>query len=124
MSGLRKEIEGRELDYAVDEPFQVNLEAYVVSEDVLLSGNLAGSLKVECSRCLRRYRHALAENFRLLLEPAAGRVPSDPESAKALASDGVSLGDDLGIGWYQGTENDTRSQKEKLAYMIHEFFGD
>lgn len=100
----QKVIGGRDLDYVVDEPFRVGLDAYVVGEDVLLSGKLAGSIEVECGRCLQRYRHALAEDFRLLLEPAAGRAPSEPESAKALAADGVSLGDDLGIGWYQGSE--------------------
>jgi uncharacterized protein len=99
-----KVVKGRDLDYAVSEPFRVTLEAYVVAEDVLLSGNVTGSIEVECGRCLQRYRHALAEDFRLLLEPAAGRAPSDPESAKALAQEGVTLGDDLGIGWYQGKE--------------------
>lgn len=97
-------IDGRDLDCAVDEPFRIRVDAYVVGEDVLLAGHLAGSMEVECGRCLQRYRHRLSEDFRLLLEPAGGREPADPECARALARDGMSLGDDLGVGWYQGSE--------------------
>ena len=97
-------IDGRDLDHAVEKSFQFSLEAYTVAEDILLSGRFEGSIAIECSRCLQRYRHALAEEFRLLLEPARERQPADPECAEALARDGVSLGDDLEVGWYRGTE--------------------
>jgi uncharacterized protein len=95
---------GLDLDYTVDEPFRFDLEAYTLAEDVLLSGKFEGSITIECSRCLQRYRHALAEDFRLLLEPARGRLPADPEAARMLERDGISLGDDLELGWYVGKQ--------------------
>jgi len=97
-------IEGRDLDYAVDGPFRFGLEAYESGDDILLAGNFGGAIRVECGRCLQRYRHALAERFRLVLEPAGERQPSDPEGAEALARDGLCLGDDLELGWYRGAE--------------------
>ncbi len=95
-------IESRELDYAVDGPFRFGTEAYKVAEDVFLAGSFLGAIQVECSRCLQRYRHALSERFRLVLEPAGQREPADPESALALQKHGMCLGDDLELGWYRG----------------------
>jgi uncharacterized protein len=96
--------EGRELEYAVEDPLRVEVEAYVVNEDILLKGSLSGAIRVECSRCLQRYRHALSEHFRLVLESAGERSPADPEGAIALARDGMCLGDGLEVGWYRGSE--------------------
>ena len=97
-------IDGRDLDYAVEGPFRFLAEAYKSGDDVLLAGKFGGAIAVECGRCLQRYRHALSEGFRLVLEPAGERQPSDPEGAKALVRDGLCLGDDLELGWYRGTE--------------------
>jgi uncharacterized protein len=96
----------RELDYEVDGPFRFETEAYRVGDDVFLAGQLAGAIQAECSRCLQRYRHALSERFRLVLEPAGERQPADPEGVRALARDGMCLGDDLELGWYRGQEID------------------
>ncbi len=82
------------------------LRAYRVGQDLLLEGRLDGALGLECSRCLARYRHALLEPFRLLLEPAGKRVPADPEAARSLADNGFCLGDELEMGWFQGHEID------------------
>lgn len=99
-------VESRELAYDVAEPFRFEMQAYQVGEDVFLAGKFEGAIEVECSRCLRRYRHALSERFRLVLEPARERQPSDPEGALALERDGMCLGDDLELGWYRGQEID------------------
>jgi uncharacterized protein len=99
-------VEARELDYEVETAFHFRTRAYRTGEDLVLAGGFEGAIDVECSRCLRRYRHALAETFRLVLEPAGERRPPDPEGAKALQQYGVCLGDDLEIGWYRGPEID------------------
>jgi uncharacterized protein len=91
---------------ALDGPLGFRLTAYRMGEDLYLEGAVEGALRVECSRCLKRYRHALRESFRLVLEPAADRTPGDPEAARALARDGICLGDEIEAGWYRGSEID------------------
>jgi uncharacterized protein len=86
------------------EPFHVELTAYVMGEDVAIEGTLEGALELECARCLARYRHRLRESFRLVLEPAGTRTPTDPEASEALARDGLCVGDELETGWYRGSE--------------------
>lgn len=93
-----------ELPEALEDPLAITLRGYRMADDLLLEGAVAGGLPLECSRCLARYRHALAERFRLLLEPAGGRVPADPEGAQALERNGMCLGEDVETGWYRGTE--------------------
>jgi uncharacterized protein len=97
---------GRDLDYQIETPFRFAVSVYKTGEDLVLAGSLAGEIGVECGRCLQRYRHALSERFRLVLEPAGERQPPDPEGTKALQRNGVCLGDDLEIGWYRGPEID------------------
>ena len=98
-------IEARALvGYAVEGPFRFASEAYKSGEDIFLAGSFAGAISVECSRCLRRYRHALSERFRLVLESAGERQPPDPEAVLSLERDGMCLGDDLELGWYRGPE--------------------
>ena len=80
------------------------VEVYAAGEDIHLRGRLTAELDVECSRCLKRYRHALSEGFRLVLEPIRGRKPDDPEGAAHLERYGMCLGEDLEIGWYRGKE--------------------
>ncbi|MEN8181469.1 MAG: DUF177 domain-containing protein [Myxococcota bacterium] len=82
------------------------VRAHRMGEDVYLEGGAEGSLELVCGRCLNRYRHALQEDFRWVLEPAGQRVPADPEGAQSLARDGVWLGDDLESGWFRGPEID------------------
>ena len=94
--------EGADVD--LDEPLQLRIRAHVMGEDLLLEGEIEGSAAAECSRCVARYRHALRECFRLVLEPAGDRVPADPESARALANEGLCLGEELDVGWYRGPE--------------------
>ena len=73
-------------------------------EALYLEGGIAGSLELECARCLTRYVHALREDFRLVLEPAGDRVPAEPEAAEALARDGLALADALESGCFRGPE--------------------
>lgn len=94
----------RALPREVAAPFRVEGRAYQNGEDVVLEGELEGAFDLECARCLARYRHRLREPFRLVLEPAGARVPSEPEAAAALARDGLCLTDDSELGWYRGSE--------------------
>jgi uncharacterized protein len=73
-------------------------------EDLVLEGTITGALELECARCLARYRHALREPFRFVLEPAGLRTPAEPEAAAALARDGMCLADEVELGWYRGSE--------------------
>jgi uncharacterized protein len=84
--------------------FEVDVDAHLMGADILFSGNLRGVLELECGRCLTRYRHALQEDFQLVAEPAGTRVPADPEAAVALREEGLCLGDEPEVGWYQGGE--------------------
>ncbi|MFO0689300.1 MAG: YceD family protein [Myxococcota bacterium] len=94
----------------IDRPFRFTLDASRLGEDVLIEGSLEGGLKAECSRCTRRYAHALRDVFRLVLEPwredgrgaAKGHEAIDPEGERAIAVNGVCLGDDLEAGWFRG----------------------
>jgi uncharacterized protein len=58
------------------------LEAYRMGADVYLAGQGRGEFELTCGRCLKRYRRPFRERFRLVLEPAGERVPSDPEGAE------------------------------------------
>jgi uncharacterized metal-binding protein YceD (DUF177 family) len=97
-------------DPAVDRPFRFVLSASRLGEDVLIDGVMTGSLAAECSRCTRRYAHALRDTFRLVLKPikedewgeSRAHEAIDPEGARALAENGVCLGDDLEAGWFRG----------------------
>ncbi|MFP6654843.1 MAG: DUF177 domain-containing protein [Myxococcota bacterium] len=79
-----------------------HLEASRHSDDIVLSGRLSAEILLECSRCGRRYSHALRDTFRLALEPAKGREPDDLEGVQGLAKSGVWLGEDLEAGWFKG----------------------
>jgi uncharacterized protein len=103
----------RDLPRELEEPFRITLSAYRVGEDLILDGELRGTLPLECGRCLARYRQAVRESFRIVLEPAGMRVPADPEGAQALARWGMCLSEELEAGWYQGNEID-------LSGFIHE----
>lgn len=95
-----------ELDQVARETFGLELQAHRMGADVYLEGTAKGSLELTCGRCLKRYRHALREPFRLVLEPAGERVPADPASAAALARDGVCLSDEIEAGWFRGSAID------------------
>lgn len=73
-------------------------------DEIVLEGTIEGAVELECARCLARYRHALRESFRLVLEPAGLRIPAEPEAALALARDGLCTTDELELGWYRGSE--------------------
>ena len=85
-------------------PFEISVNAHLMGEDLFLDGEIRGCLSLECARCIARYRHRLQEAFQLVAEPAGTRLPADPEAAEALARDGLCLGDELAVGWYQGGE--------------------
>jgi uncharacterized protein len=92
-----------ELEGAAREAFTLAGSAHRMGADVFLEGVASGAVELTCSRCSRRYRHALRESFRVVLEPAAERVPADPEGAAALARDGICLSDELEAGWFRGS---------------------
>ncbi len=89
-------------DCAVEAPFDFELSAARVRQDVMLEGQLRGRVGLECSRCAKRYSEPLLEDFRLVLEPAGNREPADPEGAVGLAESGLCLGEDLELGWFRG----------------------
>ncbi len=87
----------------VDAPvFVVNVHR--MGRDLYLDGTLEATVEATCSRCLGRYRQPLRDAWRLVLEPAEGASMPDPESEEALAQDGICLGEELEVGWYQGKE--------------------
>ncbi len=89
----------------LSEPLSVSGHAYRGrGEEIVLEGSVRTGLDLECARCLARYRHALREPFRLVLEPAGLRTPAEPEAAAALARDGLCTTDELELGWYRGSE--------------------
>jgi len=94
---------GDEPSFTLVEPLRFELRAQTMGTDVFLEGLLEGTLEAECSRCLARYRHALRDDFKLLLEEAGERIPSDPEGAECLARDGICLGDEIEEGLYRGS---------------------
>lgn len=95
-----------ELGGADREAFHVAVSAHKMGEALYVEGEVRGRLSLECSRCLCRYDSPLHEPFRLVLEPAGERVPTEPEAAAALARDGLCLGDDVETGWFRGRELD------------------
>ena len=101
----------------LDEPLRLELEAYRMGDDVFLTGRLTGWLELQCGRCLARYRQRLDESFRLVLEPAGNRVPTDPEGVVALARWGLCLGDELETGWYRGPEIDLAELVRELVAL-------
>lgn len=94
----------------IDRPFRFELAANRLGEDILIEGSLEGGLSAECSRCTRRYAHALRDTFRLVLKPyhedlrgsARAHEAIDPEGERAIAVNGICLGDDLEAGWFRG----------------------
>jgi uncharacterized protein len=86
----------------VEQPFVFDLEGARAGDNLVLEGCLHGRVLLECSRCAKRYPHVLRDEFRLVLEPAKGREPTDPEGMRGLAKSGVCLGEDLEAGWYRG----------------------
>jgi len=106
-----------ELTGALAQVPSVRLQAYRVGQDLLLEGAVEGALELECGRCLVRYRSPLREPFRLVLEPAGGRVPAEPEAARDLARIGMCLGDELEMGWFQGPEIDLRSMLREVVAL-------
>jgi uncharacterized protein len=104
-----------ELAPASDGAPAVELSAHRMGAGAYLEGLLSGALDLECSRCLARYRQALRESFRLVLEPAGSRVPPEPEAAQDLARFGMCLGDELEMGWFQGSEIELAAYLREVA---------
>ncbi len=92
------------VDYEVVEPFRFQLRVHRMRNDTYLEGKARGAIELECSRCMTRYRHALREDFRLVLEPVGDNVPDDPEGAEELAQTGLCLRDEIELAWYRGSE--------------------
>lgn len=100
-------------------PARFRLRAHKMGDDVFLEGTAEADFEFGCSRCLARYRERLREPFRIVLEPAGGRVPPEPEGVEALSREGVWLGEELDAGWYRGGEIDlTRYLQEVVALAL------
>ena len=97
--------------------FRFELTAHTLREDVYFEGSAEGEFEVECSRCVARYRHALREAFRLVLEPAADQGEFDPEGVEALDRDGLCLSDDLERGWYRGSSIDIEAYLAEVVAL-------
>lgn len=91
-------------DFEMVESPVFSVSAHRMGRDLYLEGTFEAAADATCSRCLKRYRQPLRDAFRLVLEPADGAKMPDPESEQALAEDGLCLGEDLEVGWYQGKE--------------------
>ena len=83
-------------------PFRFDLTAARAGADVVIDGKCSGRVALECSRCGKRYPHALREPYRLVLEPLGAAGAPDPEGERGLAENGVCLGEDLEVGAYRG----------------------
>jgi uncharacterized protein len=99
---IAREPEDRADFCRVDSPFEVGCDISRVREDLLLAGDLEGKVTLECSRCAKRYPHALRDSFRLVLSPAKDRESVDPEGERGLAENGLCLGEDLDAGLFRG----------------------
>lgn len=110
-SGAEREAGASEEEIA--EPFRFDVRACRVGDDLLLEGEMRGRLSLECSRCGKRYDHALREPWRLRLEPVDERAEIDPDGEAALGRNGLCLGEDLEAGWYRGP-----------LLRLDEFFGE
>jgi uncharacterized protein len=99
----QRELEGEDGLCRVETPFRFGLEVARIREQIILEGDLVGCVGLECSRCAKRYSHALRDSYRLVLSPAKDREPVDPEGAESLAATGLCLGgEDLEAGWFRG----------------------
>ena len=98
-------------------PLRFELSAYTMGREVYVEGAAQADLELGCSRCLARYRFALREPFRIVLEPAGERVPVEPEAAPTFARDGLCLGDELEAGWYRGSEIDLTSYLREVVAL-------
>ncbi len=111
----------------LEAPIEFRVRAHTMGDDLFLDGEAEATFSCACSRCLARYRHALRESFRIVLEPASGGPPADPEAARTLDRDGICLGDDLDAGWYRGSEIDLSqllSEVVTLALPVQPLCGD
>lgn len=101
---------GDAVEGVVDRPFRFELTACRQGDGLMIEGSLSGGLEIECSRCTRRYAHALRDNYRLVLKPrkederreSGVHAAIDPEGERAIAESGMCLGDDLEAGWFRG----------------------
>jgi len=98
----RAESDGSAFEMVEAPVFEVNVHR--MGRDLYLDGTFGAQIEATCSRCLKRYRQPLRDAFRLVLEPADGATMPDPESTEALSEDGLCLGEELEVGWYQGKE--------------------
>jgi uncharacterized metal-binding protein YceD (DUF177 family) len=91
-------------------PLRFVVAASRLGESLLIEGTFESGLSAECSRCTRRYAHPLRDTFRLVLKPlredmrgeTRADAAIDPEGERAIADNGICLGDDLEAGWFRG----------------------
>jgi uncharacterized protein len=95
----------------VETPFRFAFEVSRVRDQIILEGDFSGQISLECSRCAKRYSHALRDSFRLVLTlvkdrrsvgPERDPIALDPEGERGLAENGLCLGEDLDAGTYRG----------------------
>jgi uncharacterized protein len=99
----QREAEGENGACRVETAFRFELEVARIRDQIVLEGEMVGRVGLECSRCAKRYSHALRDSVRLVLSPAEDREAADPEGAQSLAATGLCLaGEDLEAGWFRG----------------------
>ena len=99
------------------EDFRFTFQAQRMAENAFLDGQIQADIELGCVRCLARYRLELREPFRLLLEPAGKRRPTEQDALRSLAEDGLWLSDDLDVGWFRGKEVDLGAFFQEVATL-------
>src|SRR5688572_18951860 len=89
---LRVERGGRrEGQLAVAGPLRVRLEAQQAGHDVVVRGNLNGSVALACRRCLAPVTAPIDEDVSLVFRPGLSRVEAEAEEVYALPARGDEL---------------------------------
>lgn len=93
-------------DFRLAEGIPVDLRHYRAGLDIVVEGDLRGSVHGTCARCLDDYTFPLEFPFRVVLTPRNAGVDS-----------GELDEEDLGIGFYEGEEIDVTALVHEQAIL-------
>ncbi len=90
-------------------PVKARLELTKAYSEVIVAGNLSSELELECSRCLKKYRHVMDVPVDVVYHPV-----------EELGTDRHELKDaEMNMGFYQGEELDlTELIREQIMLNI------